>query len=290
MIKSYDVKMIPIDKIRVINPRSRNKTKFKEIVGNISEIGLKKPITVSILIEEPESDEYDLVCGQGRLEAFVKLGQTHIPAIVIEISREERLIMSLVENLARRNPQTMEMVRQIGSLRDRGYNNVQIGKKIGVSDSWVHGVLKLLDNGEERLIQAVEKKIIPLSIAVMIASAEEAELQTALIDAYEKNELKGAALLRARKIIEKRKTYGKSRRGPQKKMSNTMTSDAVVRAYKDEAKRQRLTIKKAKMCETQLLFMVNAFRQLFKDEKFISILKAEELDTLPTYMAEYIWR
>ena len=41
------VQLVPIDKIRVINLRSRNKTKFREIVENISKVGLKKPITVS---------------------------------------------------------------------------------------------------------------------------------------------------------------------------------------------------------------------------------------------------
>ena len=41
---------------------------------------------------------YDLVCGQGRLEAFVALGQNEIPAIVIEASEEDCYVMSLVEN------------------------------------------------------------------------------------------------------------------------------------------------------------------------------------------------
>jgi ParB family chromosome partitioning protein len=41
------VQLVPIEKIRDINSRSRNKTKFREIVENISRVGLKKPITVS---------------------------------------------------------------------------------------------------------------------------------------------------------------------------------------------------------------------------------------------------
>ena len=42
-----EVQMIPIDKITVLNPRSRGKKKFKQIVANIAQIGLKKPITVA---------------------------------------------------------------------------------------------------------------------------------------------------------------------------------------------------------------------------------------------------
>ena len=57
------------------------------------------PITVSLRENEPAGPKYDLVCGQGRMEAFIALGHLEIPAIVVEISKEERLIRSLVENM-----------------------------------------------------------------------------------------------------------------------------------------------------------------------------------------------
>src|ERR1700694_2681855 len=92
-----DVKVIPISTITVLNPRSRNKRIFQELVTSIAHLGLKKPITVAA---RPDGSGYDLVCGQGRLEALMALGQTEIPAIVIEASREDCFVMSLVENLA----------------------------------------------------------------------------------------------------------------------------------------------------------------------------------------------
>ena len=39
--------------------------------------------------------------------------------------------MSLVENLARRHPGSLELVREIGVLKDRGYSNAEIARKIG---------------------------------------------------------------------------------------------------------------------------------------------------------------
>ena len=42
---------------------------------------------------------YDLICGQGRLEAYVELGQTEIPAIVVEGTKEDLMLMSLAEQL-----------------------------------------------------------------------------------------------------------------------------------------------------------------------------------------------
>jgi ParB family chromosome partitioning protein len=47
-------------------------------------------------------------------------------------------------------------------------------------------------------------------------------------------------------------------------------------------------IQKAKLCETRLLFVVSALRQLFEDENFITLLRAESLDSLPAYLSAQI--
>ena len=57
--------MIPTDRITVLNPSVRNKKIFMEIISNIAELGLKKPITVTRR-EDDDGPRYDLVCGQGR--------------------------------------------------------------------------------------------------------------------------------------------------------------------------------------------------------------------------------
>ena len=77
------IELVPVDKVDVVNPRVRNKRLFKEIVANIAELGLKKPITVTKR-SHPDGARYDLVCGQGRLEAYRLLGQPDIPALVVK--------------------------------------------------------------------------------------------------------------------------------------------------------------------------------------------------------------
>ncbi len=95
-----EIIMIPIDRIRILNPRHRDPKKFQAIVQSIKNLGLKKPIQVSVrTADEAEGPGYDLVCGQGRIQAFIALGHKEIPAIVIDVSKEERLIRSLVENI-----------------------------------------------------------------------------------------------------------------------------------------------------------------------------------------------
>lgn len=100
--RNSEIRMIPVDRIDILNPRDRNKRVFDEIVGNIKAIGLKKPITVTPRMGDDDQERYLLVCGEGRLNAFRNLGEATIPALVISVSDEDAFIMSLAENIARR--------------------------------------------------------------------------------------------------------------------------------------------------------------------------------------------
>lgn len=71
------IEIIPINTIDAANPRARNRRIFKEIVTSVAELGLKRPITVKRKPGEGEA-RYELVCGQGRLEAYQTLGQREI--------------------------------------------------------------------------------------------------------------------------------------------------------------------------------------------------------------------
>ena len=150
-----EVTMIPIEKIRILNPRHRDKKKFELIVQSIRNLGLKKPIQVSLRsAAEGEEPGYDLVCGQGRMEAFLALGHKEIPAIVVEVSKEERLLRSLVENMARRLPPPLALMNEIDRLKEQGYTNLEIGAKLDIADITVGGFIALKKAGEERLLDA----------------------------------------------------------------------------------------------------------------------------------------
>lgn len=150
------VEMVLISEIDVLSSRSRNKRQHQEIVDNIEAIGLKRPITVRRK-EGPGETRYDLVCGEGRLEAVRLLGETKIAAIVIDASDPECLLRGLVENIARRKPRPIKSMQEIGGLHKRGYSDAEIAAKIGASDSWVSMIVALLERGEERLIAAVNR-------------------------------------------------------------------------------------------------------------------------------------
>ena len=279
--------MIPIDQINVLSPRSRNKGIFDSIVSNISHLGLKKPITVAERADSSDGKRYDLVCGQGRLEAFVALGQTEIPAIIKEATKEDCFLMGLVENIARRQVSPLELLREISNLKSRGYSNSEIAKKIDVKKPYVAGIVHLLKHGEERLLVAVEKGRIPLSIAIQIATATEDEIQRSLCQAYEEKTLRGRKLITVKRIIELRKTNGKLHTStPRPKDKKIQSAEALVRVYKQEADRQKLFVKKAQLTEHRLIFIVSALKTLFRDDHFLTLLRAEGLDSVPTYLAD----
>src|ERR1700722_1388133 len=102
---------IPVSEIAVPNPRSRSKVVFQGVIASIRALGLKKPISVTPRSPASDGTQYDLICGQGRLEAYKALGHTTIPALVVSAGPEERYLMGLVENVARRRPTNVELLR-----------------------------------------------------------------------------------------------------------------------------------------------------------------------------------
>jgi ParB family chromosome partitioning protein len=284
MTDPHQIQNIPIDAITVLNPRERNQRVFNELVTSIAHLGLKKPITVS---QRQDGTAYDLVCGQGRFEAFLALGQREIPAIVIEASEEDCYVMSLVENLARRNPRSLELMREIGALKSRGYSNTEIAEKIDFSPDYVGAICFLLEHGENRLLVAVERGLMPPNIAIEIARSPDAEVQQALADAYEAKALPGKQVLAIRRIIQQRSQLGKGGPGSSGRGASgtKVTAASLVQSYQKEADRQRLMVKKADLTQNRLLFVVNALRQLLDDEDFVSLLRAEGMHSLPQPLA-----
>ena len=288
---SSNLQMIPIDKIEVLNPRDRNGRIFDDIVGNIKSIGLKKPITVTPRKDGNGQEKFLLICGEGRLKAFKSLGETAIPAMVVDVSDEDGFIMSLAENIARRQGRPLELLAGIEQLRDQGYDKKTIAQKTGLGQDYVHGILQLLKNGEERLLIAVESGRIPLNAALAIvgAGSNDKDIQAALHEAYENGQLRGNHLIQARKVIEKRRSLGRTiaRAAPRKVLD--VTSSSLIRTYQKEVERQKLMVKKAEFAQQRLLFVAEAMRLLMADENFTNLLRAEGLDSLPKYIAERVW-
>ena len=275
MNKPDSVQMIPVDSIHILNPRVRNPKIFDGIVHNMTQVGMKRPITVMPRRSNAEGKSFDLVCGQGRLEAFLACGQKMIPAMVIDASEEQALIMSLVENVARRKHKPMELLQGVEILRSQGYDSKDI--------------IKLIDHGEERLVAAVEAGHMPVMLAINIAMAPQDE-QRAIQEAYESKQLSGHKLMAVRRLLESRRRNGKAiySRKRTSTSGRSLSANDVLKAYKREVDRKRLLARKADAVNTRLLFIVEAVRCLRQEDHFMTLLRAEGLETMPKQLAKLL--
>ncbi|SIR52141.1 plasmid partitioning protein RepB C-terminal domain-containing protein [Pseudacidovorax sp. RU35E] len=281
------VQMIAIADITVANPRARNPRIHKTITDSIDQVGLKRPITVRRVPDGRGPTQYALICGQGRLESCVMLGQTEIPAIIVDVDEETAHLMSIVENVARRSPRSVETLEHVRALKRRGYSDGEVATKLGCTASWVNCVSHLLEHGERRLLAATEAGDMPLHLAVSISRSSDAEVQQLLIDAYESGELKGRKVTVVRKIIARRARHGKRvTAGGRGAARAQMTPDELARLYSRDVEIHRRIQKKAEFTQRSLLLAQQIFKELFSDLRFCAVLRDEGLVTVPKPLAD----
>jgi ParB family transcriptional regulator, chromosome partitioning protein len=274
------IELIPVAHIRIANPRDRNQLAWQAIVTSIRAVGLKKPISVSKReIPDAEGNLFDLICGQGRLEAFKELNEELIPAIIVAASQPDQHLMSLVENIARRAPSSKALYFEIRTLLERGYDGETIGRKLGLNRSYVASIVHLVKHGESNLIQRVESGDLPISVAVAIANGNDDGVQRALADVHSSGEFRGARLKAVRRILKQRASGVVN--DPEPPANKPMTGHALVKIYKDRVFEQQKLVARADRIREELLVIASAMKTLYADEDFRTVLKAEDLLSLP---------
>ena len=279
----FSIIHIEIAKIKILNPRSRNKVVHNEIKESIKKRGLSKPISVRPIDEN--DFKYALICGQGRIEALVALGETTIPAMVRNVSEENAYIMSLVENIARRRPRSNELLQIIKNMKTRGLSDSEISEVTGYSSHWVSSINMLLDKGEHKLLSAVERGSLPLYLAVEFARCETEEAQNILTEAYDKKIIKSRDIIKIKHILNQRMTGNKGAKTsgfiyhkPTKKMS----AEELIALYEDSIAEHRSVYNHSKFVKTNLLIVNEIFNKIMMNEIFQNLLEQENLSELPS--------
>lgn len=277
------IEQIPVEKVRVVNPRTRSKVIWRSIVGSIQAVGLKKPITVSRRTEPDEEGKlFDLVCGQGRLEAFIELGEPLIPAVISDAPEDDRHLMSLVENIARRPPSNRSIYFEVKRLRERGHSAIAIAKKLALDRTYISGIVRLVECGEAKLTEAVEAGRLPVTVAMEIATGSNESVQRALADGYETGQIKGSQMRAIRRLMEQRSEQQGNVSVPAKK---ALTGPALARLYKQRVIEQQRLVQKAEQAEERLLAIASAVKMLMQDEDLLTLLRAEGLLDFPEQLA-----
>jgi ParB family transcriptional regulator, chromosome partitioning protein len=270
--------MIPVGAVKILNGRRHNRQRSRELTTSIVNLGLKRPITVA---ETSDAGSFELACGEGRLNSFLALGQTEIPAVVTDGSSEDCVLMGLVENFARRRHTPLELVQDIGRLA-KTYRTAEIAAKLDLSAEYVKAICYLLKHGEERLLSAVDRGVVPPTLAVEIAKAKTPRLQGALLERYVSDRYTTSQITMMRRLVEQRARKA-SKKGA---CDETVDPALLVRVYRREMDRQRGVARAAELTQARLLFVVNALKTLFGERMFVTLARKAGLDKMPLP----IWR
>ncbi|MCL6475405.1 MAG: ParB/RepB/Spo0J family partition protein [Firmicutes bacterium] len=121
--------------------RDMDGTSIEELAASIREHGVLQPVIVQPL---PEG-KYQLIAGERRWRAARLAGLSAIPAIVREVSEEERLELAIVENVQREDINVVEEAMAYRMLMERfGLTQEQVARKVGKSRVAVANTLRLL--------------------------------------------------------------------------------------------------------------------------------------------------
>ncbi len=138
-LPQIEIKQIRVNKYQ---PRETfNPQKLEELVESIREKGVIEPIIVT-----KEKQGYQLICGERRLRASKMLDLKKIPAVIKRnISKQEILQISLVENIQRQDLNVIEQAKGIKKLiSDFKLSQEEVARVISKQRSSISHLLRLL--------------------------------------------------------------------------------------------------------------------------------------------------
>jgi ParB family chromosome partitioning protein len=118
-----------------------DEAKLDELALSIAEMGVLQPITVRALSD----GRYQLITGERRWRASQKAGKPTVPAMVRQVSDEQAMEMTIVENLQRADLNAMEQARAYQRLAaEFSMTQEQMATRTGKDRASVGNFLRLL--------------------------------------------------------------------------------------------------------------------------------------------------
>ena len=120
--------------------RSFDQEALNELAESVREHGVLQPIIVT-----PAGDGYEIVAGERRFRAATIAGLDSIPALVRTMTDQNKLELSLIENIQRRDLNAIETATAYLKLRDQfNLSQEEIGRRVNKSPSAVNNTMRLL--------------------------------------------------------------------------------------------------------------------------------------------------
>lgn len=132
------------------NPRKHfDEQKLQELADSIKASGLLEPLIVRRL-QEAEAASFEIIAGERRYRACKIAGMEEVPCRILDgVDDKHALELSLIENLQRDDLDPIEEAAAYLKLKQLGYKETEIGKRIGKHQSTIANSIRLLDLPDE---------------------------------------------------------------------------------------------------------------------------------------------
>ena len=152
------------------------KEALEELTNSIKERGIIQPLIVRK--SEDQNDKFELIAGERRWQAAQSAGLHEVPAVVIEANNLKSLELAIIENVQRKDLNTIEEAESYKNLIENfNYDQDKVSKFIGKSRSHISNSIRLLSLPDklidmirhEKISQGHAKILIGLENALLIA-------------------------------------------------------------------------------------------------------------------------
>src|SRR5471030_2282210 len=150
---------------------------LEEMASSIFEKGVIQPIIVRLVSciedearrKEAGNAKYELVVGERRWRGSKIAGKTEIPSVIRNLTDHEALMLQVIENAQREDPDPLEEAEQYDALLKSGKSTVdELAAEIGKSRATIYGRIKLLSL-PDRVKEALRAGKITPQVALLIA-------------------------------------------------------------------------------------------------------------------------
>lgn len=155
---------------------------LQELSDSIKEHGILQPLIVT---KHPNKDAYTLVAGERRLMAAKLAGLAQVPAIIRDVTEQERLELALIENVQRENLNPLESAVAFHRLVEEfSLSHENIAQRVGKSRTTITNTIRLLS-----LPETIQQALVDLQISegharallgLKTAASQESALKTVL--------------------------------------------------------------------------------------------------------------
>ena len=139
-----ELKIIQLSEIQK-NPYQPRKDfseeKIQELAQSIKENGLIQPI----IVRQSPVIGYEILAGERRYRASIVAGLSEVPVIVKNLSDQDMMVHSIIENLQREDLNPVDEAKAYQSLINKGFTHADIAEKMGKSRPYITNLVRLLN-------------------------------------------------------------------------------------------------------------------------------------------------